>query len=73
MPVTQRDITIAFTVFTGHESSDSSIDFDALPAAARLGTLVLLTGVSHLDEIAACLLAPCIAPDTPASRFLRIA
>ncbi len=66
VPVTQRDITTAFTVFTGHESSDSTVDYDALAAAARLGTLVLFMGVSHLGEIAARLLAAGIAPDTPA-------
>ncbi len=67
VPVTHRHVASAFTVFTGHEDPtkpESSIDYAALAAAARLGTLVLLMGVSHLQEITARLLAEGIAPDT---------
>lgn len=67
IPVTHRLISSAFTVFTGHEDPtkpESSIDYAALAAAARLGTLVLLMGVSHLPEISARLLVEGIAPDT---------
>jgi len=67
VPVTHRNITSAFTVFTGHEDPtkpESSIDYAALAAAARLGTLVLLMGVSHLQEITTRLLAEGIAADT---------
>jgi siroheme synthase len=63
--VTHRQVTSAFTVFTGHEDpakSESSIDYSALAAAARLGTLVLLMGVSHLPEITERLLAEGIPP-----------
>jgi uroporphyrin-III C-methyltransferase len=70
MPVTQRNIVSAFTVFTGHEDPSnpaSSIDYHALAAAARLGTLVLLMGVSHLGRIAERLMAEGISPDTPAA------
>jgi len=69
VPVTHRNVTSAFTVFTGHEDPtkpESSIDYTALAAAARLGTLVLLMGVSHLPEITARLLAEGIAQETPA-------
>lgn len=69
VPVTHRHVTSAFTVFTGHEDPtkpESSIDYRALAAAARLGTLVLLMGVSHLPEITTRLLAEGIAPETPA-------
>jgi uroporphyrin-III C-methyltransferase len=69
VPVTHRQVTSAFTVFTGHEDPtkpESSIDYLALAAAARLGTLVLLMGVSHLPEITTRLLAEGIAPETPA-------
>ncbi len=69
VPVTHRQIASAFTVFTGHEDPakpESSIDYAALAAAARLGTLVLLMGISHLPEITARLLAHGIAADTPA-------
>ena len=67
VPVTHRQVASAFTVFTGHEDPtkpESSIDYAALAAAARLGTLVLLMGVNHLPEIASRLLAEGIAPDT---------
>ena len=67
VPVTHRNIASAFTVFTGHEDPtkpESSIDYAALAAAARLGTLVLLMGVSHLSEISARLLAEGITPNT---------
>ncbi|MBA3869802.1 MAG: uroporphyrinogen-III C-methyltransferase [Chloroflexota bacterium] len=69
IPVTHRQITSAFTVFTGHEDPtkpESSIDYAALAAAARLGTLVLLMGVSHLQDITTRLLAEGIPPETPA-------
>jgi uroporphyrin-III C-methyltransferase len=69
VPVTHRQVASAFTVFTGHEDPtkpESSIDYAALAAAARLGTLVLLMGVSHLPEITARLLAEGIPPETPA-------
>ncbi len=69
VPVTHRQVASAFTVFTGHEDPakpESSIDYTALAAAARLGTLVLLMGVSHLPEITSRLLAEGISPETPA-------
>ncbi len=69
VPVTHRQVTSAFTVFTGHEDptkGESSIDYAALAAAARLGTLVLLMGVSHLPQITAQLLVHGIQHDTPA-------
>ena len=69
VPVTQRGIASAFTVFTGHEDPtkpETSIDYPALAAAARLGTLVLLMGVTQLGTISEHLLAGGIAGDTPA-------
>jgi len=69
VPVTFRDCASAFTVFTGHEDPskpESSIDYAALAGAARLGTLVLLMGVSHLPEISQRLIAAGVAPETPA-------
>lgn len=69
VPVTHRLIASAFTVFTGHEDpckTESSIDYDALAGAARLGTLVLLMGVSHLSEITSRLIAAGVNADTPA-------
>lgn len=69
VPVTHRNVTSAFTVFTGHEDptkGESSIDYAALAAAARLGTLVLLMGVSHLSQIVEKLMAQGIDKNTPA-------
>jgi len=69
VPVTQREITSAFTVFTGHEDPtkpESSIDYEALVAAARLGTLVLMMGVTRLSQITEKLLAAGIDPEIPA-------
>ena len=69
VPVTHRLIASAFTVFTGHEDPakpESSIDYAALAAAARLGTLVLMMGVSHLESITAHLIEAGIGPTTPA-------
>ena len=69
VPVTHRQVASAFTVFTGHEDPtkpESSIDYAALAAAARLGTLVLLMGVSHLQEVISRLLAEGIVPETSA-------
>ena len=69
VPVTHRSVTSAFTVFTGHEDpakGESSIDYPALAAAARLGTLVLLMGVSHLPQIIEKLIAQGIDKNMPA-------
>ena len=68
VPVTHRHVTAAFTVFAGHEDPNRtapSIDYAALAAAARLGTLVLLMGVTHLEQIAAQLLQEGIDGDKP--------
>jgi uroporphyrin-III C-methyltransferase len=69
VPVTQRQMAAAFTVFTGHEDParlESGIDYPALASAARLGTLVLLMGVSHLPDISAELIANGVDGDAPA-------
>ncbi len=69
VPVTYRNLASAFTVFTGHEDPskpESTIDYDALAGATKLGTLVLLMGVSHLADVTARLIAAGVAPGTPA-------
>mgnify|MGYP000244584512 CR=1 FL=1 len=69
VPVTQLQIASAFTVFTGHEDptkTESSIDYAALAAAAHIGTLVLLMGVSHLAQISEQLIAAGLDSTTPA-------
>ncbi len=70
IPVTQRDIASAFSVFTGHENPtkpESAVDYPALAAAARAGTLVLLMGVTYLGTIIETLLASGLSGDIPAA------
>jgi uroporphyrinogen III methyltransferase / synthase len=65
IPVTQRGVTTAFTVVTGHSRGpDSEVDW---PAIAHTGTLVFLMGVEHLSEIISNLIAHGRASDTPAA------
>jgi uroporphyrin-III C-methyltransferase len=65
IPVTQRGVTTAFTVVAGHTgASDSDIDWSAL---SRIGTIVFLMGVEHLQEIVTQLLAHGRSTDTPAA------
>ncbi|MBC8171453.1 MAG: uroporphyrinogen-III C-methyltransferase, partial [Anaerolineae bacterium] len=69
VPVTHRQLASAFTVFTGHEDptkAETSIDYKALAAAARLGTLVLLMGVGQLPRITAELETAGLDAATPA-------
>lgn len=55
IPITHRDYASSFHVFTGHFKDDSCMDFDLM---CRLsGTIVILMGLNHLDEIVAGLLA----------------
>lgn len=66
VPVTHRHLSASFTVFTGHEDptkSDGQVDYAAL---ARVGTLVLMMGVSQLEQITGQLIANGLAPNTPA-------
>jgi uroporphyrinogen III methyltransferase/synthase len=54
IPVTHRDVTSAFTVFTGHEDpakEESAIDYAALVQGR--GTLVMLMGVARLSKVVA--------------------
>lgn len=66
IPLTHRDLTSNFTVFTGHEGEDkaqSHLDFDQI---ARIsGTKVILMGVTHLPELTQALLARGLAATTP--------
>jgi len=66
IPLTHRDHTSNFTVFTGHEGdgkSTSALDFDQI---ARIsGTKVILMGVTHLSELAQALLMRGMSADTP--------
>lgn len=67
IPVTNRNVSPAFTVFTGHEDPskpDTQVDYEAL---ARVGTLVLLMGLGKLAGITERLMAAGMPPDTPAA------
>jgi uroporphyrinogen III methyltransferase/synthase len=74
IPITQRGIVSAFTVFAGHEDptkAESKIDYAALAAAAKLGTLVLLMGLFNLPQIVALLLEHGVDGDTPTACIER--
>lgn len=66
IPLTHRDCTSNFTVFTGHEGdgkTTSALDFDQI---ARIsGTKVILMGVTHLPELTQALLTRGMSPETP--------
>lgn len=66
IPLTHRDHTSNFTVFTGHEGdgkSTSALDFDQI---ARIsGTKVILMGVTHLPELTQALLKRGMSDKTP--------
>ncbi|MFO1511339.1 MAG: uroporphyrinogen-III C-methyltransferase [Verrucomicrobiota bacterium] len=66
IPLTHRDHTSNFTVFTGHEGDDkstSALDFDQI---ARIsGTKVILMGITHLPELTQALLTRGLAAETP--------
>ena len=65
IPLTHRDHTSNFTVFTGHEGdgkTTSALDFDQI---ARIsGTKVILMGITHLPELTQALLKRGMSADT---------
>lgn len=66
IPVTHRGVSTHFTVVTGHEDpakGRSDVDWEALGRAG--GTLVILMGAGHIDDIARRLVDGGRAPDTP--------
>jgi uroporphyrinogen III methyltransferase/synthase len=66
IPVTHRDVTSSFTVFTGHEDSakeESAIDYAALVQSR--GTLVMLMGAARLSKVVAELRAHGASPTMP--------
>ena len=72
IPLTHRDLTSNFTVFTGHEGdgkTESNLDFDQI---ARIsGTKVILMGVTHLAELTRALLARGLSEVTPVAIVQR--
>jgi uroporphyrinogen III methyltransferase/synthase len=66
IPVTHRDVTSSFTVFTGHEDpikEESAIDYAALVQGR--GTLVMLMGAARLSKVVAELRAHGASPTMP--------
>ncbi|HRW02623.1 MAG TPA: uroporphyrinogen-III C-methyltransferase [Tetrasphaera sp.] len=63
IPVTQRGITASFVMASAHEGPEHVLA--AARSAAPDATLVLLMGVSHLDETARGLMAAGRSPQTP--------
>ena len=58
IPITHRDVTSSFTVFTGHEDPakpESDLDYGSLVKSG--GTLVMLMGVQRLERVVTALRA----------------
>ncbi|CAB4535726.1 unannotated protein [freshwater metagenome] len=68
IPVTLRYSSTSFTVVTGHEDpskSQTEVNWEAIAQVG--GTIVILMGVSHLQQIAQRLIAGGLSADTPAA------
>ncbi|QKR00555.1 uroporphyrinogen-III C-methyltransferase [Metallosphaera tengchongensis] len=63
IPVTSRWFSSGFTVVTGSKSEGSGIDLDYIP---KKGTLIIMMGVSKIEEVKEALLKV-RSPDTPAA------
>jgi uroporphyrinogen III methyltransferase/synthase len=67
IPVTQRNVSRSFIVFTGHEDPDSdanAVDYEGIAGA---DTLVALMGAYYLPKIVEKLVVAGKSPDTPAA------
>ena len=65
IPVTHRGLAANFTVVTGHSRHDPDPEPEWELLAQLGGTIVILMGVAHRDEIARRLMKGGLAPDTP--------
>jgi uroporphyrin-III C-methyltransferase len=63
IPVTQRGVSTAFTVVTGH-TAETGIDWGSI---SQTGTLIFVMGVEHLPEIMGQLVAHGRSSNTPAA------
>jgi uroporphyrinogen III methyltransferase/synthase len=66
IPLTHRDFTSSFTVFTGHEDphkAGSTLNYRAMVQAG--GTLVMLMGIERLSDVIQALMEAGAAPATP--------
>jgi uroporphyrinogen III methyltransferase / synthase len=71
IPLTHREYSSSFAVVTGHESRklESSVQWDKLVAA--VDTLVILMGLTNLQQITTALLSHGLAPGTPVAVISR--
>lgn len=67
IPVTQRNLSRSFIVFTGHEDPDSEANAVDYTAIAGADTLVALMGAYYLPKIVEKLVAAGKSPETPAA------
>lgn len=65
IPVTHRNVSVAFTVVTGHRESNGSESVHWESLARVGGTIVVLMGVAERANIARRLMAGGLAPTTP--------
>ena len=67
IPVTHRGVASSLTIVTGHEEPGKDTPLDWKAIAALGGTLVVLMGVSRLEQNAAALIEAGKSPETPAA------
>ncbi len=67
IPVTHRAVASSLTIVTGHEEPGKEAPLDWKAIAALGGTLVVLMGVSRLEQNVAALINAGKSPETPAA------
>ena len=67
IPVTHRGVASSLTIVTGHEEPGKEAPLDWKAIAALGGTLVVLMGVSRLEQNVAALIEAGKSPQTPAA------
>ncbi len=67
IPVTHRGVASSLTIVTGHEEPGKETPLDWAAIAALGGTLVVLMGVSRLEQNASSLIDAGKSPNTPAA------
>lgn len=71
IPVTHRGVASSLTIVTGHEEPGKDAPLDWKAIAALGGTLVVLMGVSRLEQNVAALIGAGKPPNTPAAMVER--
>src|SRR5512137_925599 len=67
IPVTHRGVASSLIIVTGHEEPGKETPLDWMAIAALGGTLVVLMGVSRLEQNVAALIGAGKSPQTPAA------